>query len=177
MKSSNKNTGPDDLLIVGKILAAHGIRGEVKVRSFAESIALYQVGKKIRIGLSDGRIRKKTITSVRPHGRGLRMGFEGVTDRTQAESLSGGSLYIRRAQLPPLEADTYYWVDLLGLRVVDRSGGLLGVVDDVIPTPGNDVYVVRGGDKRELLIPAIGDVVVSVDLKAKTMTVDPPEGL
>jgi 16S rRNA processing protein RimM len=64
--------------------------------------------------------------------------------------------------------------------VVDRSGCLLGVLDEVIPTPGNDVYVVKGdksGDRRELLIPAIGQVVVSVDLKEKTMIVDPPEGL
>lgn len=180
MKSSNRNTGPDDLLIVGKIIAAHGIRGEVKVHSFAESIALYQVGKKIRIGLSDGRTHKKTLISVRPHGRGLLMGFEAVTDRSQAESLSGGSLFVQRAQLPPLEADTYYWVDLFGLKVVDRSGGVLGVIDDVIPTPGNDVYVVKNsatGDRREMLIPAIGQVVVSVDLKTKTMVVELPEGL
>jgi 16S rRNA processing protein RimM len=162
------------------VAGAHGIRGEVKVHSFAESIALYQVGDIIRIDLTDGGIYKKTISSVKPHGRGLLMGFVSVTDRSQAERLTGGSLYMDKSKLPTLEEDTYYWADLLGLKVVDRSGCLLGVLDEVIPTPGNDVYVVKGdksGDRRELLIPAIGQVVVSVDLKEKTMIVDPPEGL
>jgi 16S rRNA processing protein RimM len=68
----------------------------------------------------------------------------------------------------------------VGLRVYDTSGSLLGRLDEVIPTPGNDIYVVNGkqdGQTREMLIPAIGDVVLKIDLEGKTMIVDPPEGL
>ena len=108
------------------------------------------------------------------------MGFEAVSDREHVERLVGSSLFIDKSKLPPLEEDTYYWSDLLGLKVIDCSGLLLGSLEEVIPTPGNDVYVVKGvlnGQSREILIPAVGAVIRSVDLKSKTMVVDPPEGL
>jgi hypothetical protein len=85
-----------------------------------------------------------------------------------------------KSRLPVLTEDTYYWFDLVGLSVYDPAGFLLGRLDEVIPTPGNDVYVVKGnveGQPRELLIPAIGDVVLSIDMAGKTMVVELPEGL
>jgi 16S rRNA processing protein RimM len=110
----------------------------------------------------------------------LLMGLESVADRNQAEGLVGSSLFIDKSRLPVLDEDTYYWSDLVGLSVYDPTGLLLGRLDEVIPTPGNDVYVVKGnveGQPRELLIPAIGDVVLSIDIAGKTMVVELPEGL
>lgn len=117
---------------------------------------------------------------VTPHGRGLRMGLESVSDRSRAESLVGASLYIDKSRLPALADDTYYWSELIGLHVYDTAGMLLGRLDEVIPTPANDVYVVNGevdGHAREWLIPAIGKVVRTIDLERGTMVVDPPQGL
>ena len=162
------------------MVGVHGIRGSLKVHSYAESLSVYEGEKGILAALPDGSVRTMTVQQVHPHGRVLLMVLEGVDARGQAESLIGSDLFVDKACLPALEEDTYYWSDLVGLRVYDTSGALLGRLDEVIPTPGNDIYVVKGkqdGQAREMLIPAIGDVVLKIDLEGKTMIVDPPEGL
>ena len=108
------------------------------------------------------------------------MKLDGVTDRDQAQHLVGSSLFQDQAVLPPLDADTYYWFELIGLRVVDTAGNRLGRLVRIIPTAGNDIYVIRRDhprEPRELLIPAVGKVIRAVDLAQGTMTVDPPVGL
>ncbi|GAB6906911.1 Ribosome maturation factor RimM [Desulfosarcina cetonica] len=170
----------DDYILVGRVTGAHGIRGAVKIHSYAESMALFAAGEKLRLTFADGTSRTMMIEWARPHGRGFRMGLETVTDRTQAESLAGASIFVERSRLPVLEADTYYWFELVGLNVYDTTGQLLGCLDEVIPTAANDVYVVTGevdGQPREMLIPAVARVIRSIDLENRTMVVDPPEGL
>lgn len=159
---------------------AHGIRGDLKIHSYAESIDLYRTGEGILLTLPDGSVKTLTVQWIKPHGHGLRMGLESVNDRNQAERLVGASLFVEKSLLPALEDDTYYWSELMGLSVYDTAGLLLGRIDEVIPTPANDVYVVKGeidGSLRETLIPAIGKVVCDIDLERRTMIVDLPEGL
>jgi 16S rRNA processing protein RimM len=180
LKSSNKSTDGNNLVLVGRVTGAHGIRGGLKIHSFAESMELYQIGEPIMVTLPDGSTRTMIVEWVKPHGRSLRMGLESVRDRSRAESLVGSSLFIDKARLPALADDTYYWHELIGLRVYDTAGLLLGCLEEVIPTPANDVYVVKGeldGRPRELLIPAIGSAVRKIDLARGAMIVDPPEGL
>ena len=162
------------------MVGVHGIRGSIRVHSYAESMSVYEAEEGIRVALPDGSVRTKSVVWVQSHGRVLLMTLEGVTDRSQAESLIGSELFVDKACLPALEKDTYYWSDLVGLHVYDTTGSHLGRLDKVIPTPGNDIYVVKGkhdGQTREMLIPAIGDVVLKIDLEGRTMIVDPPEGL
>jgi 16S rRNA processing protein RimM len=180
LKSSSSLNDRDDLVLVGRVVGAHGIRGNLKVHSYAESLSVYETGEGVRVALPDGSVQRMIVKWVQPHGRVLLMAVAGVTDRSQAESLIGSELFVDKACLPALEEDTYYWFDLLGLRVYNTAGVLLGRLDEVIPTPGNDIYVVKGkqdGQPRETLIPATGDVVLKVDVESKTMIVDPPEGL
>lgn len=180
MKSSNKPALGDEFVLVGRVTGAHGIRGGLRIHSYAESIELYRIGEALRVFLPNGSETTMIVEWVRPHGRGLRMGLESVHDRNQAEGLAGASLYVEKSRLPVLEEGTYYWYELIGLRVYDTAGILLGSLDEVIPTPANDVYVVRGevdGRSRELLIPAIATVVGNIDLEGGVMVVDPPEGL
>jgi len=180
LKSSNNPGDRDDLLLVGKVVGAHGIRGNLKVHSYTESLSVYETKEGIHVILPDGSIRTMTVDRVWRHGKGVLMIFESVTRRDQAEGLIGAELFVEKEYLPALEEDTYYWFDLVGLRVVDAAGASLGRLVRVISTPGNDVYVVRGergGQPKETLIPAIGDVVLGIDLEGGTMTVDLPEGL
>lgn len=180
MKLSSNLNDRDDLVLVGRVAGAHGIRGSLKVHSYAESMALYGIGQEILLARPDGSIAALTVDGVQPHGRGLLMTLESVNDRSQAESLVGSWLYVDKSRLPALEEDTYYWSDLVGLRVYDTAGSLLGRLDGVIPTPGNDVYVVKAneaGRTRELLVPAIGDVVLRIDIENEIMIVDLPDGL
>jgi 16S rRNA processing protein RimM len=108
------------------------------------------------------------------------MAFKEVGDRNAAEALVGASLFIERGLLPDLEEDTYYWFELIGLSVVDAQGEPLGVVEAVLPTGSNDVYVVKDHSRHpagERLIPALASVVLEVDLANGVMRVELPEGL
>ncbi|WP_419661259.1 ribosome maturation factor RimM [Desulfosarcina variabilis] len=180
MKSSNKPAPEEKFVLVGRVTGAHGIHGGLRVHSYAESIELYRIGETIRVCLPNGSESSMIVEWVAPHGRGLRMGLESVGDRNQAEHLAGALLYVEKSRLPALEEDTYYWHELIGLQVYDTAGTLLGSLDEVIPTPANDVYVIQAevdGCSRELLIPAIGAVIRNIDLEGGVMVVDPPEGL
>lgn len=103
--------------------------------------------------------------------------FDGYPDATAAEALRGTLIEIDEADLPPLEEGEYYRHDLLGLRVVSTTGETLGTLADVLTTGANDVYVLRREGKPDALIPAIPDVVRSVDLDTRTMTIEPMPGL
>lgn len=180
MKSSNNLNDRDDPILVGRVVGVHGLRGGLKVQSYVESLSLYETGEGVLVAFPDGSVRTMTVQWVRPHGRGLLMSLEAVTERRQAESLIGSEIFVNKSWLPVPEEDTYYWFDLVGLKVLNASGDLLGQLEAVIPTPGNDIYVVRGmhnGQPREMLLPAIGDVILKIDLQDRTMIVDPPEGL
>jgi 16S rRNA processing protein RimM len=94
----------------------------------------------------------------------------------EAEELVGCSVYVDKADLKPLPPDEFYWYQLQGLRVETEDGKLLGILEEILPTGGNDVFVVRK-DGQEILLPATEEVVVRVDLKEKIMVVHLLEGL
>ncbi len=181
MKSSNSLHDRDDLILVGRVVGVHGVKGNLKVNNYAESLSVYETETGLRVALADGSIRLLVVRWVKPHGRGLLMNVETVVDRSRAELLIGAQLFADKTGLPELEEDTYYWFDLIGLDVYNTSGVRLGRLDGVIPTAAHDVYVVKADDhngrQRELLIPAVGDVVLEIDLDSGTMIVDPPDGL
>jgi 16S rRNA processing protein RimM len=165
---------------VGKVVGVHGLKGNLKVHAYAESLSVFESGSGVEVSFADGSHRTLALSWIRPHGRGLLMNLESISDRDQAEGLVGAQLFIDKSCLPALEEDIYYWFQLVGLKVLDRSGALLGKLARVIPTPGNDIYLVKGGSEKEpqeILIPAVGNVVLEIDLKNGTMTVDPPKGL
>ena len=115
--------------------------------------------------------RPRELAAGRRHGKGVVARLAGCDDRDQALQLVGAEIAIRREQLPEPEAGEYYWRDLQGLRVVNRDGEMLGVVDHLIETGANDVLVVSG--ERERLIPFVmGQVILEVDLDAGLMRVD-----
>jgi 16S rRNA processing protein RimM len=170
-------------LPIGKCVGVHGIKGVLKVRLYTESLSLFDAGKELfcaavgneRQAVSDPLIPYR-IQWSKPHKQGLLLCLKDICDCNQAERLKGYEFFIRRASLPDLEEGTYYWADLIGLSVFTQDESPVGSIEAVLPTGSNDVYVVRDKD-REILIPALESVVVSVDLKAKIMRVKLPEGL
>jgi 16S rRNA processing protein RimM len=177
LKSSNK---PDDLIEIGKIVGAHGIRGAVKVYSYAESPECFTGCGDLIIVDPRGNRQRWSALWAKPHKNMLRLALKSVESRDDAEALAGHRIFIPRACLPPLEDDTYYWVDLIGMTVCTTGGETLGVVAEIIRTGANDVYVVEPGPDRrekEILIPAIELVVVEVDIDSRRMRVELPDGL
>ncbi|MBW2010749.1 MAG: 16S rRNA processing protein RimM [Deltaproteobacteria bacterium] len=176
----------EGFLLIGKVVGLHGIRGNLKIYSYLESLSdfesLFDSGSngksQIRIKLPNGSEKDHTVNWARPYKRVVLLSLKGVDDCNAAESFVGSELFIAKDRLPELEDGSYYWADIIGLGVFEAHGEYIGCVESIITTGSNDVYVVKDPDKgREILIPALESVVLSIDLKQKTMQVNLPEGL
>ncbi|MBE9503184.1 MAG: 16S rRNA processing protein RimM [Proteobacteria bacterium] len=167
---------PENLLLIGIIVKPHGLKGYVKVMSYAESINTYDNLKAIYLKKGDGTIEALHINKVSP-GKGLIiLGLEGIEDVNRAEELRGLELFIDCNELEEPEEGEYYQQDLLGLNVFTIQGSNLGTIKNIMPTGDYDVLVVRKG-KKEHLIPAIKDIVREVNLEEKKVIIEPLEGL
>lgn len=157
-------------ILLGRILGAFGVRGEVKIDSYTEpakSLLKYQPWQLSHRG------SEQEIDGVRGReaSKGLVAALPGIEDRDAAEALKGAEIWVPRSRLPTPKPGEYYWVDLEGLAVVNREGIAFGMVSHLFDTGANDVLVVSG--ERERLIPFVPEqYVLSVDFDTRTITVD-----
>ena len=159
----------DDLICVGHILGAQGIKGWVRV--FSNTSPRENIVKYSPWLIEQGQELKSVDVSGRLQGKNVVAQLDGIEDRNQAEALTGCRILIEAAQLPQLQAGEYYWSDLIGLAVENLQGKPLGVVDSMLETGADDVMVVSGD--RERLIPfVIDDIVREVDLVGQRLIVD-----
>jgi 16S rRNA processing protein RimM len=163
-------------ILMGRIVGTHGVTGSLKLASYAESLAVFESGRTLVARSAAGDETAYEIEWVRPQGRSTLLGLKGVANRSQAQALVGCDVFLDKACLPKLEDGVYYWDDLIGIEVVSVDGASLGRIESIIQTGSNDVYVIKQGN-RELLLPALRSVVKSVDLAARRMEVEVPEGL
>ena len=167
---------PADRVCLGIMVGAHGVRGLVKVKSFTENpvdVAAYGP-----VSDESGRhCWRLEVTGPAP-GKSADVvlaRIEGVKDRDAAQALHGTRLYVARAALPALaEAETFYQTDLVGLRVEDAEGRVLGTVRAVENHGAGDVLEVAGAEGRELLLPFTRAVVPLVDVAGGRLVVEPP---
>jgi 16S rRNA processing protein RimM len=124
-------------------------------------------------------LEKVTISSARPHQGQMLLTFHGIDSRTAADALRNVWVFIPEEEAVDLEEDTYFVHDIIGLAVQTTGGKLLGTVEQVLFTGANDVYVVETPDepRREILLPAIADVIKQVDLENGILTVELLPGL
>ena len=159
----------DELIRVGHVLGAQGIKGWIRVFSNTsprENIVSYSPWL---VEQGDELVEMKAIGRLQ--GRNVVAKLAGIDDRNCAEALTGCRLYIRPQQLPGLEAGEYYWSDLIGLEVETLAAEPLGVVAEMLETGADDVMVLRG--ERERLIPFVLDEIVrEVDLRNRRLVVD-----
>jgi 16S rRNA processing protein RimM len=149
-----------ELLAVGRVTRAHGVRGEVAVQPLSEVEARFRRGSVLLLGPAGD--RHLTVRGARMHGRRLLVNFEEVADRADAESLRGQLLFVPAASAPPLPALSYWIHEVVGIEVMTEEGRSLGRVREVLHTMANDIWLVEGAG-REVLLPALRDVVVEVD--------------
>jgi 16S rRNA processing protein RimM len=167
---------PEGYMAVGLITSAHGLRGEVKVELHTDFPERFAPGVEVYLGEE---LEEATISVARPHQGQMLLQFQDIDDRAAAEELRGLWLFIPEEQAATLAEDTYFVHDIIGLSVQTVSGQLLGTVAEVLQTGANDVYVVATLDepRREILLPAIADVVKTVDLEQGMLTVELLPGL
>jgi 16S rRNA processing protein RimM len=159
----------DDLILIGHVLGAHGVRGQVRVFSNTsprENIVTFSPWI-----LARGNERFEVAVNGKKQGKNVLARLQDVETRDQAEELAGAQILIHRDQLPQLGEGDFYWSQLVGLKVKNLQGVELGEVDQMIETGANDVMVVQGD--RERLIPYVmEDVVKTVDLDQQQVMVD-----
>jgi 16S rRNA processing protein RimM len=160
---------------MGKVMAPHGQRGLLRIRSYAQSEASFQQAGRVFLRTPAGETQEYPVESVQPHKRILLMKLKDLDTRQEAETYRGAEIYVRKDAIVRGE-DEYFWHELLGLEVYLEDGQHLGAVFQIISTGANDVYVVKEGQK-ELLIPAIYEVIKEVDIEKGRMTVSSMEGL
>lgn len=161
-------------MLVGEIVAPHGIKGEVRVglttdfpERFMQLDSIY-----VRPKRGPGALRAVASCRLRLDKRQVLMQFAGIDDRDAALELTGATLWVTEEQLVPLEPGTYYEFQILGLMARTTEGEELGPVTEIIHTGANDVYVTQ-----RCLIPALNSVIAGVDLEAGLLLVNPVPGL
>ena len=162
-----------EYLEAGKIVTTHGIRGEVKIMPYTDTPDLLAEFDRLFIGKNKDEV---IITRSRVFKNTVIAKIEGIDTPESAEKLRNKILYMHRDDLE-LDDDTYFIQDLIGIEVRDAdTDEVYGTIADVMQTGANDVYVIKG-EKREYLVPAIADVVVSTDIDSNIMTIRPLDGL
>lgn len=159
---------------VGRVSRPHGVRGEVSILPLSEVESRFEAGSRVFLGESED--RPLVVRAVRPHRKRLLVSFEGVFDRTAAEMLAGHYLFVPVDEVPSLPDGEYWPHQLVGSRVVLEDGRALGRLREVMHTPANDVWA-ADGDAGEVLIPALKDIVVSVDVAGRLIVVRDVPGL
>lgn len=162
-------------LQVGEIVNTHGLRGEVKIVPWLDTPEDFELLKTVYAEIG-GEKKTFTVASVKYQKANIIVKFREVPDIDAAEKLKRTVLYVDREQLGEPE-EGYYICDLLGIRVITDEGVELGKIVDVFSTGSNDVYTVKGADGKEVLLPVIDDVVLSVDIDAEICKVHLLEGL
>jgi 16S rRNA processing protein RimM len=158
---------------IGKITGVHGLNGNLKVWSFAHSIATFSPGREVLLKTKKESGKAFNILKALPHKKGILLTLEGIDNRTLAESVVGSEIVISRDQLPEPEEDTWYWEDLINLDVFDLTKGFIGKVKEVFPTGAHDILVVKDND-NETLVPMHKNFVKSIDAKQKAIEVTLP---
>lgn len=163
-------------LALGRIVKAWGLKGELKVHPYADSVAITAGSATVFLKGAGNDLTEYVVERVRLAGSAWVMQLQGVQTIEQAEQLVGCELLISRSAAPTLPEGTYYHTDLIGLQVVTEDGRELGRIVDILETGANDVYVVHGGGS-EWLVPATKEVVRKVDLGRKMMLIHLLEGM
>ena len=158
---------------VGRLGAAHGVRGWLRVQSFTDPPQRLFEWKRWRLHSEQGAASEVTVLEARQQGNGWVARLEGIDDRDAASRLTGQLVLVEREELPPTEGREHYRADLVGFSVMNLDGALLGTVDHFIDTPGNAVMVVKGD--RERLIPVTEQHLLVIDKGQRLLTVDWPE--
>jgi 16S rRNA processing protein RimM len=160
-------------LVIGQIVAPRGLRGELKVRVETEDPGRFADLESVYLGPDRARY---AVAGARVHNGFALLVLKGVADRDAADALRGLTVYVDQEQALPLGVDEYYQFQLEGLQVRTQDGLELGRLTEVLETGANDVYVVAGS-AGELLLPAIKDVILTIDIAGGTITVRVPDGL
>jgi len=173
-KAGSPMGGEPEYLVIGYLRRPHGIRGEMLMDVHTDFPERIKPGVDLFVGESH---QQMTLASNRPHHKGMLVRFRGIKNPEDAGLYRNTWVYVTTASRPKLPDGEYYHHQLIGLTVMDEENTLLGTLVDIIETGANEVYVVRNDSGRELLLPAIPDVIQDIQLADGRMRVRLLDGL
>lgn len=163
-------------LEIGQIVNTFGIKGMIKVKPFTDDIKRFDDLEKVYVEKNNTKIEYE-IEEVKYHKDMVLIKFKSIDTVEQAEKLRNSYLKVSRASVEDLEEDRYYIVDLIGIDVYTDENILLGKLEDIFNTGSNDIYVVKNELGKQILLPAISDVIKQIDMENKKMIVHIIKGL
>ena len=166
----------EDLLQVGAITSTHGVRGEVKVFPTTDDAKRFSKLKEVELETKEGTTTLH-IKGVKYFKQFVILKFAEYDSLNDVESIKGRKLFVTRKNAVKLQKDEYFIADLIGLKVIDEEKQMEGTLTDVLQTGANDVYDITLADGRNLLLPAIADCVLHVDLENKVIKIHILQGL
>lgn len=166
----------EDLLRVGVIASTHGVRGEVKVFPTTDDANRFKKLKKVYLDTGKEKILLE-IEGVKFFKNMAILKFKGIDNINEIEKYRNKDLLIERTDAVPLGENEYFICDLIGCSVVTEDDKELGLLEDVLQTGANDVYVVKTPDKKEILLPYIEECILNIDISNRKITVHLMPGL
>jgi 16S rRNA processing protein RimM len=170
-KTGSPSSGEPVFLAAGQLRRTHGLTGEMVMTILTDFPRRLRKGKTVFVGEKH---EEMEVESTRQHNKDLLITFVGIETQEDANRLRNKILYIQASTLPDLPEGEYYHHQLIGLTVVDEQDKVLGELTEILETGANDVYVVKSSAGEELLLPALEDVILAVDVPAGRMRVKPP---
>jgi 16S rRNA processing protein RimM len=161
---------------VGVIAKVFGVKGEVKLHSYSRSPEEFEELGTVLVGKSEKGVVEMAIERVTTRGKDIYIKFRDVGDRNASESLIGHFLFVEETKRKHLESGEFFVDDVIGITVFDLHKKRLGVLIDVVQYATQDMYIVKT-NSGDVMVPAVRSIVREVDVKLRTMTIDPPEGL
>lgn len=166
---------PPALLELGYVSRAHGIRGEIAIRTYDPASDALDTVDRLRVRPRAGQERDVLLESVRPTPKENIVALEGVETREEAEALVGAAVFVYREDLEPPAEGEYFQGDLVGLTALDEAGQELGKVVEIWNTGEVPNLVIRGPGKPELIVPFADEFVPTVDMPGGKLVIRPPE--
>lgn len=166
----------DELFQVGIITSTHGVRGEVKVYPTTDDVRRFKRLKEVILDIGNEKLTLE-VEGCKFFKQMVILKFKGIDTLNDVEKYRQKSLYVTRANAVRLGKDEYFIADLIGITVYNEDNTKLGTLEDVMSTGANDVYVIKLTDGRELLLPAIKQCILNVDIAAGSMQVHILDGL
>jgi len=166
----------EELFQVGIITSTHGVKGEVKVYPTTDDVRRFKKLKDIILDTGKEHVALE-LESVKFFKQMVILKFKGIDTLNDVEKYRQKSLYVTRANAVRLRKDEYFIADLMGLKVIDEENKELGTLEEVMVTGANDVYVIKLLNGKELLLPAIKQCILNVDMENKCMQVHVLDGL
>ncbi len=176
-----EHANSDSLLRVGRIWRAHGVRGEVKVIPETDEPARFSDFEDVYVGTTPDSALPRKVESARlqrtKRGINIILKLQGFDSREDVDALRAFYVFAREEDLPALADDEVFVHDLIGLQVLTDTGDFIGIVEDVLTAPAQEIFIVRRPDNEIVMIPSVDEFVEDVDLAKQQIVIRPIEGL